>query len=161
MEAREPAVHRDLAERALAAAKGKVDPRWYQGARHKVLARSGAPAADIEAMLTEYRASEEFSNFGLNNDAWYLMTQAATMGRFDTLALAHCEEMQRQYGAGISYGNKDTVALAMFLNGRLDTALELQTEATTQSGGDPEYVGRKARFQNTLAAAKPQPEPGK
>src|SRR5262249_53239840 len=94
-----------------------------------------------------------FAN-SLNNDAWYLIVRPETMGRFDTLALAQCEEMQRQEGEGMTYGNKDTVALAMFVNGKVDAAIELQTVATAASQNDPRYVGRLTRYQNTLAAQR-------
>lgn len=154
MEAGTPAVHRDAADRALeAAAAGGVEPKWLAGARHKVLVRTGAPAAEIDKLLAEHRQSDAFQQ-GLNNEAWYLMVQEPTMGRFDTLALAHCEEMLRQEGDSITPGNKDTVALAMFRNGRLEKAVELQTEAAEASGNNPEYVGRLERFRQGLLRAR-------
>ena len=159
MEASQPAVFRDLAERALATARERsgdddeanTDARWLCAARHKVLARCGAKAEEIEQLLADYRKSRSFEN-SLNNDAWYLIVRPDTMGRFDTLALAQCEEMQRQEGDSLSNGSKDTVALALFVNGMVERALELQKVATAASQNDPEYVGRLTRYQNTLAA---------
>jgi hypothetical protein len=107
---------------------------------------------DVEAaekLMVEYRAKE--NAFGLNNDAWYMMVRPESVGRFDTYALSQCEEMQRQHGAGLSNGNKDTVALALFLNGKIAESVELQTVAAAGSGHDPRYVGRLTRFQAVLA----------
>lgn len=159
MEAREPAVYRDLADRALAAAQkgigsdeqpGSVDRRLHFAARHKVLFRCGDLEA-AEKLMAEYRQSPVFSN-SLNNDAWYLMTQPDSMGRFDPFALAQCEEMLRVEGAAIDSGNKDTVALSMFVNGRFDRAVELQAEASKAAGNNPRYVGRLVRFENAQKA---------
>jgi hypothetical protein len=54
------------------------------------------------------------------------------------------------------------VALAMFVNGKIDEAVTLQTEATHASRRDPEYVGRLTRFQAVAAErALPKVEPPK
>jgi hypothetical protein len=152
MEANEPAPYRALAERALdAAAAAGFDPRWIAAARHKVLVRSGAPAAECDKMLADFRAVSNIDDGLLNNDAWYMMVRADTMGRFDTYALGQCEEMKRQEGDNMTYGNKDTLALALFLNGKVQEAVELETAAMAASNNDPEYVGRVTRFKNTLA----------
>ncbi|HLQ38103.1 MAG TPA: hypothetical protein VK348_09895, partial [Planctomycetota bacterium] len=87
----------------------------------------------------------------LNNDAWYLMAHLDTMGRFDSFALAQCEELQRVEGANISAGNQDTVALALFRNGRIDAAIELQTTAAQRAGNMPTYAGRLERYRQTKA----------
>ncbi len=155
MEAGTPAAHRDAAmrairdaEAALAEASG-LDDRWVWAARHKVLWRCDDHEAAAK-LMADYR-ERNVSNYGLNNDAWYLIVRPETMGRFDTLALAQAEEMLRVEGANIDYGSKDTVALAMFVNGRVDRAVELQTEATDASGNQATYVGRLTRFRNTQA----------
>lgn len=158
MEAAAPAPYRDLAEQAIAAAQSLgADRRLCYAARHKVLVRTGAPAAECDAWMAEARkVLGEDAVLSLNNDAWYMMTRIDTMGRFDTYALAQCEEMQRESGEGLSYGNKDTVALALFRNGRLAEAIALATEAIAASRNDPEYTARLARYRAVLAASTPK-----
>jgi len=157
MEAETPAAFRDLAVRSIDAAKADgVYLKWSYAARHKVLARCGEQQA-ADKLAAEYRKSDAGNN-GLNNDAWYLIVQPPTMGRFDTLAGAQAEEMLRVEGDGIDYGNKDTVALAMFVNGKIERAVELQDEATKAGGNQPEYVGRLTRFRNTLEELRARAE---
>jgi hypothetical protein len=161
MEANNPAAFRELAEQAIGTVAGGSDARWLCAARHKVLVRCGDLEA-AEKLMVEYRGKNE-NAFGLNNDAWYMMVQPGSLGRFDTFALAQCEEMQRQEGASISNGNKDTVALALFLNGKVQEAVDLQTVAEAASGHDSRYVGRLTRFEAVLAeqAKKKGAEPKK
>jgi len=161
MEAGEPAVYRDAAERALEACKGQVDPRWWDAARHKILVRTAAPQAEIDALLEAYRQTDGHSNHGLNNDAWYLMIETSTMGRFDCMAMANAEEMLREQQGAMSFGNKDTVALAMFRNGELERAVELQEEAILASGGQPDYAARLARFKSALQRRRSDSSDGK
>jgi len=157
MDAADPKPYRDLAERALARAdQGGMDRRWLVAARYKVMSRCGDPAETLDKFMQAYRESEAFSN-SLNNDAWYLVTQGPSMGRFDTLALAQVREMQRTEGAGMINGNKDTVALVLFVNGFVQEAVDLQTVAAAASGNQMENVGRLARFENTLQALKKTP----
>ncbi|HZN37157.1 MAG TPA: hypothetical protein VFD82_00050 [Planctomycetota bacterium] len=161
MEAGTPGAFRDMALKAIEAAKDTQGlERFVFAARHKVLHRCGDVEA-AEKLMTEYRASD-FQNDSLNNDAWYTITRPDTVGRFDPFALAQCEEMQRREGQALDYGSKDTVALALFVNGKVDEAVTLQTEATRASNRDPEYVGRLTRFQAVAAErAKPKVEPPK
>ena len=87
MEASEPKVHRDAAERAIQNAEANgADRRWVYAARHKLLWRCGEHEA-AERLMAEYR-KRNVSSSGLNNDAWYTIIRPDTMGRFDTLALA-------------------------------------------------------------------------
>ena len=156
MEAAAPAPYRDMAERAIQAAQGLgADRRLCYAAQHKVLVRTGAPFVEAEALMTEARkVLGEDAMLSLNNDAWYLMTRIDTMGRFDTYALAQCEEMQRQDGENLSFGNKDTCSLALFLNGKVAEAIALETEALAASRNDPEYAARLARYRAVLAASQ-------
>ena len=159
MDADTPAVFRDLAVRAIDASKASgALLRWTFAARHKVLSRCGESKAAAE-LMTQYRA-KNIGNGSLNNDAWYLIVQPQTMGRFDSLALAQAEEMLRVEGAGIDFGSKDTVALAYFVNGRIDEAVELQSEATQASGNQATYLGRLTRFEaiKQLRDANPAPD---
>jgi hypothetical protein len=146
MEASEPAKYRELAERALdAASAAGFDAYW---ARYKVLVRSGASAAECDKLLAD-------SNIGrgeLNDDAWYMMVHPGTMGRFDTYALWLCEEMQRLEGDSMDLHSRETLALALFLNGKVQQAIEVQTAALAASGDDPRCAARLARYKNTLAA---------
>ena len=148
MEAAQPLVHRDAAARALQRAEaGGADRRWIYAARHKLLARCGDDAA-AAALAKDYRAKSVSSN-SLNNDAWYLMTQVETLGRFDTLALAQCEEMQQEEGDALDFVSADTVALAMFCSGRIARAIELQAGAVKAIPNDLAYEGRLLRYRAT------------
>lgn len=148
MESRTPAAFRDLANRTIQNAEANGGNRkWVYSARHKVLKRCGEDEA-AEKLMDEYRAKNLGSS--LNNDAWYLIVQPQTMGRFDTLALAQCEQMQRVEKP--DYGSMDTIALALFVNGKVDEAIEMQTTAAQQSQNDPIYVARLRRYKETKAA---------
>ncbi len=160
MDGADPAPFRDLADQAvlrateLAQRSGTgIDRRLVYGARYKIQSCCGDSPAAIATLLQEYRGSEDFGGT-LNNDAWYMVTQPGTMGRFDALALAQAEAMLAAEGDGMAPGNKDTVALVLFCNGRIEPAVELQTEAVRASNRDPEYVGRLTRYENALAAAR-------
>ena len=150
MEAAVPLPHRDAAERAIQNAEANGGKRkWIYAARHKLLKRCGDDKAAAK-LMTEYRA-KSVSSSGLNNDAWYTIIRPDSMGRFDTLALAQCEEMLRLEGDAIDYGSKDTVALAMFVNGKIDRAIELQSAAAKTAGNDAVYLGRLRRYKATKA----------
>lgn len=153
LEGSTPAAQRDQAQQALDKARaGGADARLCFAAQHKIQQRCGDAEAAAQTML-RYR-TDVGEGRDLNNDAWYLMVRPDTMGRFDTLALAQCDELMRQMGAGISHGNQDTVALAKFLNGLVDEAIELQADASRASGDQPPYVARLLRFKNAKARAK-------
>lgn len=155
MQAAQPAVHRDAAEQALQAAAG-ADARWLAALRYTIAARCAAGERDLEDQLAEYLRSEGARNFGLNNDAWYLMVQPESMGRFSPFALAIAETMQRREGKDLSPGNMDTVALAKFVGGKLQEAVELQTTATRLSGDSPTYTARRERFAAAVALLQRQ-----
>lgn len=150
MEANNPMVFRDVAERAVQDAEANGAPRqWVYAARHKILKRCGDDKKAGELMV-EYRIKNGAGNY--NNEAWYLIVRPGTMGRFDTMALAQCEEMVRVEGDGIDDASLDTVALAYFANGNIVKALELQKAAAAASNNDPSYVGRLTRYAGTLKA---------
>jgi hypothetical protein len=46
----------------------------------------------------------------------------------------------------------DTIALAHFVNGKVDKAIEIQTTAAQQSQNDPIYVARLRRYKETKEA---------
>ena len=148
MEGNTPAVFRDQAERAIQSGEANgAERKWVYAARHKVLTRC-LETTKATQLLDEYRARHLSS--GLNNDAWYLMVQPETMGRYDSLALALCEEMQ---GADqvLDYGSMDTMALALFLNGHFDKAIEMQSDASKQADNRATYVARLRRYQESQA----------
>ena len=153
MEAAEATPYREFAEQALAAAaKLSADPRLLFAARHKVRVQCGAEPAESAALMAAARkALGEGSAMWLNDDAWYLMTSIATMGRFDSYALAQCEELARLAGDHLNNEQSDTLALAMFLNRRVQAAIDLQTEVVAASQQDPDYVLRLRRYQQTLS----------
>jgi len=161
MEGNMPVAFRDLAEQAIAAAKtGGGNPRWCYAARHKVLTRCGDTEA-AEKLMTEYRTGDVMQS-SLNNDAWYTIVRPDTMGRFDTFALAQCEEMLRIEGEAMSFGSKDTMALALFRNGKIQEAVDLQTAAAAANNQEAVYVGRLTRYRAVLAElAKRPPGPEK
>jgi hypothetical protein len=152
MEANDGAPWRALAERALdeAAAAG-ADARWVAAARYKALVRGGAPA-EAAKLLADFRTAAGITGGSLNNDAWYMMIRPETMGRFDDYALGQCEEMLRQEGDAMSYSTQDTVALALFLCGRLQEAIDLEAKAIARAQNRPHYAERLLRYRNTLAA---------
>ncbi|MCB9876497.1 MAG: hypothetical protein H6835_02755 [Planctomycetes bacterium] len=154
------AMYAEVAERAVQRAETLgADAQWVVAARHKCLTRAGRPE-EAARLMAQHRGTNT-SVSTLNNDCWYMMVRPDTMGRFDTYALAQADEMWRQDGDGMSAGNKDTVALAFFLNGRIERAIELQSAAAQANGNDPEYVGRLTRYRNTLAAQQARAAAGK
>jgi hypothetical protein len=74
-----------------------------------------------------------------------------TLGRADALALAICERML-EHKENLDSFEYDTVALAMFLNGRVQEAVELQKTALEKGGGsDPDaYRERLRRYEAAL-----------
>jgi len=148
MESSTPGAFRDLAERLIQNADANGGNRkWVYATRHKMLKRCGDDEA-AEKLMDAYRAKN--LGTGLNNDAWYLIIQEPTMGRFDSLALAQCEQMQRV--EQVDYGSMDTIALAHFVNGKVKEAIEMQTKAAQDSQNDPVYVARLRRYKEKQAA---------
>jgi len=93
----------------------------------------------------------------LNALAWELMTEEETMGRFDAAALALAERMQRS-GRTLGAAMLDTLALARFLNGDLEGAVETQREAI-ERGGDGDEYRRRLRVYEAAQAAATAPRP--
>jgi hypothetical protein len=139
-------VHRDLLTLALdkAAATG-ADPRQLTAARYAVAARCANDVETQKRLLDEYLKENQI-RASLNNDCWYLMTELATMGRYDTFAAGLAERMLEQKD-GMDYFEFDTAALAMFLCGRFAEAVELQQTAIEKGGkGNPDYLERLDRY---------------
>jgi hypothetical protein len=142
MDAPNPITFRQQAEKAVNAAETLgMDRRWLYAARHKILTRC-EQSGSAEELAREYRLRIR-SDF-INNDAWYLMVQPETLGRFDSLALSHCEELMNTVDS-LDALNLDTVALAQFLNGQTDKAIKNQTMALATTKGETALKGELAR----------------
>ena len=87
-------------------------------------------------------------NSSLNRAAWYLMTEKDTAGQYDELALALAERMQGN--GGMDHREMDTVALAKFLNGRTEEAIELQKKAIKKGGKSGDYCRRLRTYEAAL-----------
>lgn len=151
----QPIVHKDLAARLLAAAAGCADARALAAVRYAAALRCDEDptrAREIASDFMEQLAGRTV----LNNTAWELMTELPTLGRFDLFALALAQRMLDQRPVLEAF-ELDTVALAMFLNGRLDDAVELAAAAVEKSGGEGEYVERLERYRDAAAQGKAAP----
>jgi hypothetical protein len=147
------AAHKDLATIALdRAAELGAPPRLLTAARYAVAVRC-AGDKDAGKLLLDGYVKDIESRVSINNDCWYLMTELATMGRFDVFASGLAERMLEQKDA-MDYFEFDTAALAMFLTGRIADAIELQETAISKGGKDnPEYVERLNRYKAAPAPA--------
>jgi hypothetical protein len=147
-------IHRDVAMRVLTKAEElKAPTRLVSAARYGVLLRCAEDHAGAKAVMDTYLGDTDQQRVSMNNDCWYLMTELPTMGRYDWFAAGLAERMLEQRGA-MDYFEFDTVALAMFLVGRVDEAVELQGTAIDKGGkGNPEYVERLRRYQARAGAA--------
>ncbi|MBL9078933.1 MAG: hypothetical protein JNL08_15610 [Planctomycetes bacterium] len=147
-------VHRDLAQRTLARAEQLgANPRLLAAARYAAAVRCQEDAAAAKRLMDEYLGDDGAAN--LNNDCWYLMTDLATMGRFDWFAHGLAERMLAQRDAMQSH-EFDTAALAMFQVGRVADAIELQQTAIAKGGNGPDYRMRLQRYQKAAAAMPPK-----
>jgi hypothetical protein len=147
------AAHRDLATIAVDAAERLQAPaRLVTAARYGIAARC-APDRELQRQLLDEYLKDTEARVTINNDCWYLLTELPTMGRYDAFAAGLAERMLEQREA-MEYFEFDTAALAMFLCGRVDDAIELQQQAIEKGGkGNPEYVERLQRYQQAKAPA--------
>jgi hypothetical protein len=142
------AVHRDLAQRVLDRAQQLgADARLLTAARYGAALRCQEDPARAKQVLDDYLGDDEHAS--LNNDCWYLMTELATMGRYDWFAAGLAGRMLEQRDALQSH-EFDTVALAMFLVGRVEEAIALQQQAIAMGGAGADYQQRLRRYQSAL-----------
>ncbi len=142
-------VHRDLAQRVLdRAEKLGAPPRFLTAGRYAVAVRCMEDPAGAKALMDAYLGVDE-EHGSINNDCWYLMTELATMGRYDWFAAGLAERMLAQRDSMQNY-EFDTAALAMFLVGRVDEAIELQQKAIAMGGTSADYEQRLRRYQAAL-----------
>ncbi len=94
----------------------------------------------------------------LNSFAWRLLTELPYKKSLAALAL-HAGQQMAKIEGWRAYWRVDTLALAMFANGRLDEAVALQRDAVascdTSSSG--RYEQRLARYEQALAAQPSKP----
>jgi hypothetical protein len=86
----------------------------------------------------------------LNGAAWSLMTDDETSGKFDEVALAIADRMERS--GGLEPRLLDTVALARFLNGQIDRAVALQRQAIDDGARGDDFRRRLRTFEAAQAA---------
>lgn len=112
--------------------------------------RAAAPVA--EAVLTKVAQD----GGGLNNWIWYLMVRRQSRGKVDSIALPAAEKMIES-GEADSWTSADTVALAFFVNGKLDRALDYQERAVKMAAGaaSPGMLRRLEIFRAAVRAARP------
>lgn len=156
--AKEPLVFKDLAQQAVTRAKAAAadgdlpQAQRLRFAAEYAVARSclGDPKA-AATVLAAYLKSPAWTALydDLNNDAWYAVTALPTMGHLDQLAFGLVEMLLQQRGEQISFGNRDTAALVLFLNGQVDAAIEHQRKASEQGGNQKEYLARLQRYERT------------
>lgn len=80
-----------------------------------------------------------------NSVAQDLMTDKETVGKCDDVALAIAQRME-QTGAR-EHHHLDTMALAHFLNGKIDRAIELEQQAIAAGGNGDEYRRRLRTYE--------------
>ncbi len=95
----------------------------------------------------------------LNRFSWHLMTETATQGQFDDVALVLADRMVKH--GHLRHNHYDTIALAAFLNGDVDRAITMQGEAVKQKKNDSDYRRRLRTYEASklLAAAAPESAP--
>jgi hypothetical protein len=149
---RTPPVHRDLAQQAVERAASLGAPEGQVAALRYVVARRCAEDVEGAKALLDHELESQPEGVSLNNVCWYLMTDLPTLGRFDWYACALAERMLADRDS-MDYFEFDTVALAMFLVGRHDEAVDLQETAMQRGGqGNPEYAWRLARYRAAASA---------
>ena len=87
----------------------------------------------------------------LNSTAWHLMTDEESAGKFDQLALALAERME-QRADQLDARQLDTVAMARFLAGHVDRAVELQAQAIERGGNGDEFRRRLRTYRAAQVA---------
>ena len=141
-----PEVHRYLVESALEQAERLgADRRLLTAARYVSALRCATDEQAAAELLATY-LREQDDIYTRNNDAWGLLTDLETLGRFDLFAAGLIAPLLEDCPA-MDYFELDTAALAMFRVGRLAEAVELQGSALQQGGRqEAAYRARMAYF---------------
>ncbi len=87
----------------------------------------------------------------LNGIAWNLMTDKETAGKHDEVALAIAQRMGA-HADQLQAHHLDTMALAHFLNGGIERAVELQQQAIERGGNGDDYRRRLRTYEAARAA---------
>lgn len=109
-----------------------------------------------EEALAIYVKQVGDKNSNLNSAAWNLMTDKETAGQYDDLALGLANRMEQK--GRLDHRQTDTVALAKFLNGYIDEAIELQKKAVQQCNDD-DYRRRLRTYEVAKKASQRTAEP--
>lgn len=91
----------------------------------------------------------------LNSAAWDLMTDKETAGKFDELALAMTRRMplaDDNARRRMHPNYLDTAALAHFLNGEVEQAIQLQQQAIARGGNGDDYRRRLRTYEAARVA---------
>ena len=115
--------------------------QWLRGHGHAERA-AGALAQVVEQIGDDPRR--------LNSVAWSLMTDDATSGKFDEVAAAIADRMEQ--AGDLEPRLLDTVALARFLNGQFERAVELQRQAIADGARGDDFRRRLRTYEAALAA---------
>jgi hypothetical protein len=110
--------------------------QWLRNEGH------GERAAGALAKVVEQVGNDQHQR---NSAAWELMTNKDTVGKCDEVALAIAEKME-QTGAN-EHHHLDTMALANFLNGRIEKAIELEQKAIAAGGSGDDYRRRLRTYE--------------
>lgn len=117
---------------------------------HKFMQKNGH-GERAEKIVDRLVKEHNNDNNALNAFAWNLMTEKNTVGQFDGLALSIAERMQKN--RHLDHQQLDTVALAKFLNGKVEEAIALQRRAIEQEGDSHDYRRRLRTYETALAMA--------
>ena len=138
-------VAKQALDRVVAA---EPDATYYAEVRFRVLHDLLGEHEQAEALALEIL--DRMPPGHLNNWCWGLMTDPRTRGHYDRLAVYAADRMlQNGVTAGYAW---DTVALAMFLGGRLDEAIHC-ARRSLEDGADPDYQLRLSAYVAAKAAA--------
>ncbi|HLQ38411.1 MAG TPA: hypothetical protein VK348_11455 [Planctomycetota bacterium] len=142
-----------VAGTALARAEQlQADPRSVVAVRYRLLRNCSGDAAAAARLLASHTA-ELGGDTGVNNDAWYLMTELPTMGRFDDLAIALCDQLLLHRDRLEAF-ELDTCALGRWLAGDTAAAVELEATAATRDGSRGSYEERLQVYRSALARGR-------
>jgi hypothetical protein len=138
---------RDSAEKPRAEAAPSWPPASIGDVHFALLVATGTDAVSIEQAGEDAVAAMALDVTGLNTFAWDLLTDAEHLASTKTTALRAVEAMARIDGWDTP-SHMDTAALALFENGDVDGAIDLQQRAVAALGRpDPHYEQRLARYQ--------------
>lgn len=123
--------------------------QWLRGQGHK-------DRAQVALGKVVEQVGDDTSR--LNGVAWDLMTNKETAGQYDELALALTKRMEavaasdQRHRGQLSYNCLDTAALAQFLNGHVERAIDLQKQAIAKGGRGDDFRRRLRTYEAAQTA---------